>query len=79
VATIPTLHAVRGGFSATCGKCLVSSDGVAADSPESAWLAIQASGWTLHKHGYPLCLACTKDPPNVDKDAARAMKSRKRK
>ncbi len=27
---------------------------MAADSPESAWVAIQALGWTLYKQGYAL-------------------------
>lgn len=74
----PRVHPVRGSFDAMCGKCLHPSEAVSADSPESAWVAIQALGWTLHKQGYALCPACTKDPPNVDKDAARAMRGRKR-
>jgi hypothetical protein len=74
----PSLHAVATGFAATCGKCLRPSEAVATDSPESAWLELTEVGWTLYKHGYALCPACTKDPPNVDKDGARAMKKRKR-
>jgi hypothetical protein len=58
----PSIHAVRGGFEAMCGKCLRPSAAVAADSPESAWVAMQALGWTLYRD-YALCPACTKDPP----------------
>jgi hypothetical protein len=61
-----------------CGKCLHYSGAVPADSPESAWVAIQALGWTLYRQGYALCPTCTADPPNVDKDAAQAMRRRKR-
>jgi hypothetical protein len=74
----PSIHAVRGGFAATCGKCFHPSEAVTVYSPESAWVAIQALGWTLYHQGYALCPTCTKDPPNLDKDAARAMKKRKR-
>jgi hypothetical protein len=61
-----------------CGKCLRRSAPLAAESPEAAWVSLVGIGWTLYKHGYALCPACTKDPPNVDKDAARAMRGRKR-
>jgi hypothetical protein len=65
----PSIHAVRGGFEATCGKCLHPSEAVEGNSPEGAWAALLELGWTLYKQGYALCAACTKDPPNVDKDA----------
>jgi hypothetical protein len=33
----PSIHAVRGGFAAMCGKCLKSSEIVAVDDPDAAW------------------------------------------
>jgi hypothetical protein len=71
-----SFHAVRGGFAATCGKCLRPSAAVAADSADAAWVELVGIGWTLYRH-YGLCPECTKDPPDVDKAAA--MKRRKRK
>jgi hypothetical protein len=49
-----------------------------------AWAEILKIGWSLYrpKHGirtYALCAACTKDPPDVDKEAAAAHLRRKRK
>ncbi len=51
---------------------------------EQTWAELQKIGWTLYKaktgtREYALCPACTKDPPDVDKDAAKAMTRRKRK
>jgi hypothetical protein len=74
-----TILPVRGGFEAMCGGCLKYSKPVSAETPDGAWPAIEALGWALHKNNYALCPVCTKDPPNVDKDAARAMRRRKRK
>jgi hypothetical protein len=54
------------------------SEAIASDSAETTWAALLALGWSLYKQGYALCPVCTKDPPNVDEDAARAMKKRKR-
>ncbi len=60
-----------------CGKCLRQSAEVPAASPDAAWVALVGVGWTLHRD-YALCPDCTADPPNVDKDAARAKRARKR-
>jgi hypothetical protein len=76
---LPDLHAVTGGrLEATCGKCLKYSAPVAAVGPAHAWEELQRIGWTPYK-SYVLCPACTKDPPNVDKDTAAARKRRKKK
>jgi hypothetical protein len=74
---IPSIFPVASGFEAMCGKCMKSSATVSGDGPEAAWTALQALGWTPYRSS-ALCPACTKDPPNVDKDAAKAMRGRKR-
>jgi hypothetical protein len=74
---IPTLHRERLGFGVMCGGCLKSSECVTVDSPEDAWKVLQALGWSMF-NAYALCPACTKDPPDAQKSAARAMKARKR-
>jgi hypothetical protein len=75
----PTLHTVAGGrFEAQCGGCTKFSPGVEASSPDAAWTALHAMGWT-QRHAYALCPACTADPPDPDKDAAAAKRRRKRK
>ena len=75
---VADLHPVTGGrFEATCGKCLRPSLRVAAVDAAHAWEELQRIGWTPYK-SYVLCPACTKDPPNVDRDAAAARKKRKR-
>ena len=75
---MPDLHAVTGGrLEAQCGKCMRNSVPVAAVDADGAWEELQRLGWTSYK-SYVLCPACTKDPPNVDKDAAAARTRRKR-
>jgi hypothetical protein len=73
LAVPASIYCNREGVVGTCGKCLHPSAAVVAESPNAAWTALQALGWTLYKQGYALFPACTADPPNVDKDAARAM------
>jgi hypothetical protein len=73
----PGIYAYATGFQARCGKCMKSSETVAADGPDGAWTELQKIGWTPYR-SYALCQACTADPPNVDKDAAKAMRGRKR-
>lgn len=81
----PTLYPVTGGgFEATCGKCLGHSVSVPAADAPSACAELLTLGWSLYKprygvRSYALCPACTKDPPDVEKDAAAARRSRKRK
>jgi hypothetical protein len=78
VPSIPSLHEVAGGRLLTiCGKCLKYSDGVPGPSHESAWAELQRGGWSMY-NAYALCPACTADPPNIEKDAARAKARRKR-
>jgi hypothetical protein len=73
-----SIHPLTGGrFEAQCGKCLKPSVPVATVDAAQAWDELQRVGWTLH-NAYALCPACTKDPPNVDKDAAEARRRRKR-
>jgi hypothetical protein len=80
---LPDLHPVRGGREAMCGKCLARSPASSGNDTE-AWAEILKLGWSLYrpKHGmrtYALCPACTKDPPDIDKEAAAAHLRRKRK
>jgi hypothetical protein len=85
IVTVPNFHALRGGrLEATCGSCLGHSLSVAGPDAEAAWAELQRAGWTLYTpktgtRSYALCQACTADPPDVDRDAAAARKSRKRK
>jgi hypothetical protein len=74
---IPSVHKERLGFGVMCGGCLKSSECITVDSPEEAWTTLVALGWSQFKT-YALCPACTKDPPDAQKAAARAMKARKR-
>jgi hypothetical protein len=76
---LPTLYTIAGGrFEATCGGCLRYSAPVVAADEGAAWEELQRSGWT-QRHAYALCPACTADPPDPDKDAAKAKKGRRRK
>jgi hypothetical protein len=75
---IPDLYRERLGFGVMCGGCLKSSECVAVDSPETAWTVLLALGWSMF-NAYALCPACTREPPDAQKNAARAMKARKRK
>ena len=74
----------RGRFEATCGKCLGHSPPLSSDDPERALAELLEHGWSMYtpKYGvrtYPLCRACTANPPDVDKEVAAARKGRKRK
>jgi hypothetical protein len=79
------LHPITGGrFEATCGKCLRRSAALSSGDPEIALAELLALGWSMYqaktgRRAYPLCVACTKDPPDVDKEAAAALTRRKRK
>ncbi len=72
------MHSIRGGrFEAMCGKCLQRSVSLPADTAEQKWAELLNLGWTLYKaktgtREYALCPACTKDPPDVDKEAGHA-------
>ena len=82
---VPHFHPVTGGrLEATCGKCMRPSVAVAGPDAEAAWAELQRAGWTLYTaktgtRAYALCATCAADPPNVDRSAAAARKSRKRK
>lgn len=79
---LPALNHVRGGREATCGKCLAHSPAMSGNET-AAWAELLRLGWSLYrpKHSmrtYTLCRACTTDPPDADKQAAAALRSRKR-
>jgi hypothetical protein len=57
---------------------------LSSDDPERALAELLGHGWSMYtpRYGgrtYPLCRACTANPPDVHKDAAAARKLRKRK
>ena len=81
---MPTPRSVRalsaGRFEATCGACLASSPVLAVPDVDAAWVELQRLRWSLRPgRDYAICPKCTADPPNVDRNAAAAMKRRKRK
>ena len=86
MAWLPDFYPIAsGGFGTKCGACLASAFTVAKER-EEAWAELQRAGWAPYEsklgtggRTYPICPACVKDPPDVDKAVARAHKSRQRK